>query len=58
MTPEERAKKIDAAEQDAFLILHWAKRAADNGNAEKASHLAQTAVGIAQAVALLKVPTP
>ncbi|WP_249740724.1 hypothetical protein [Agrobacterium rubi] len=58
MTPEERAKDVDQAERNAFLLLHWAKQAADNGHAEKASQLAQAAVGIAQAVALLKSPAP
>lgn len=55
MTIDEREKKIEAAENDTFLILHWAKRSADNGNAEHALHLAQTAAAIAQAVSLLKI---
>ncbi len=57
MTPEDRTKEVDAAERNAFLLLGWAKRAADNGHAEKASHLAQAAYGIAQTVAILRRST-
>ncbi|MGP4691628.1 hypothetical protein [Agrobacterium cavarae] len=56
MNAEERAKGIAAAERNAFLLIGWAKRSADNGFTEKALHLAQAALAIAQAAQILKVP--
>ena len=56
MKAEERAREIEAAERNAFLLIGWAKRSADNGYTEKALHQAQAALAIAQAVQILKIP--